>query len=88
MCFFAMKNPNFVLLSRQCFTIRGFIKCHLFIHFTFFIFQPTVTVTIRFTMTETYPDASPLIEIMENTDNLTEEKSEELFARLEEEVQI
>ena len=39
-------------------------------------------------MVETYPDASPLIEIMENTDNLSEEKSEELMARLEEEVGI
>ena len=39
-------------------------------------------------MVETYPDASPLIEIMENTDNLSEEKSEELISRLEEEVGI
>lgn len=39
-------------------------------------------------MVETYPDASPLIEIMENTDNLSEEKSEELMSRLEEEVGI
>ena len=37
-------------------------------------------------MVETYPDASPLMEIMENTDNLTEELSEALIARLEEEV--
>jgi len=45
----------------------------------------TVSATIRFTMVETYPDASPLMEIMENTDNLTEELSEALIARLEEE---
>lgn len=37
-------------------------------------------------MVETYPDASPLMEIMENTDNLTEELSEALIGRLEEEV--
>jgi len=37
-------------------------------------------------MVETYPDASPLIEIMENTENLTEEKSAELISTLEGEV--
>lgn len=64
---------------------RKTIKYYLYINFVC-LYQRTVTVTIRFTMVETYPDASPLMEIIENTENLTEEKSEELITRLEEEV--
>lgn len=48
-------------------------------------YEVTVIATIRFTLVETYPDASPLMEVIENTENLTEEKITELMSRLEEE---
>lgn len=45
----------------------------------------TVTAILRFTLVETYPDAAPLMEITECSENLTEEKSEELISHLDEE---